>query len=110
METAAEHQHLAAVDANGTNGTNESPLVPPIITDPNADRQADHTSANTAKFFNEAEALYQLRGIPLYFPISYSLVKPYVRGFDVNSLDAPSLKDVTIDSGWQPKKGGRASE
>jgi len=60
-------------------------------------------TANEGQILNEAEALYQLHGIPLYFPISYSLVKPYVRGFNVNSLDAPSLKDVTIDSNWQPK-------
>ena len=104
----AERLHIAAADANGSKGT--EPLVPPIITDPNAVEKVDHTAENTAKVLNEAEALYQLRGIPLYFPISYSLVKPYVRGFNVNSLDAPSLKDVTIDSEWKPKSGGRASE
>lgn len=108
VDTAGEHLHAAAADVNAPQRT--EPLVPPIITDPNAAGKADHTAENTAKALTEAEALYQLRGIPLYFPISYSLVKPYVRGFDVNSLDAPSLKDVTIDSGWQPKKGGRASE
>jgi oligopeptide transport system substrate-binding protein len=41
--------------------------------------------------------------IPLYFPTSYSLVKSYVLGFDINALDAPSLKDVRIDTNWQPK-------
>ena len=52
---------------------------------------------------SEDAALYELNAIPLYFPMSYSLVKPYVRGFEINGLDAPSLKDVSIDSNWQPK-------
>jgi len=30
-------------------------------------------------------------------------VKPYVSGFEMNSLDAPSLQTVAIDSNWQPK-------
>ena len=51
----------------------------------------------------EDDAIYELNAIPLYFPTSYSLVKPYVKGFEMNGLDAPSLKDVSIDSGWQPK-------
>jgi len=48
-------------------------------------------------------ALFDFRIIPLYFPVSYGLVKPYVQGFELNGLDAPSLKDVRIDSDWQPK-------
>jgi oligopeptide transport system substrate-binding protein len=52
----------------------------------------------------EEDAVAQLYAIPLYFPTSYSLVKPYVSGFDFNSLDAPSLKDVSIDNSWQPKQ------
>ncbi|MGI8467335.1 MAG: peptide ABC transporter substrate-binding protein [Pyrinomonadaceae bacterium] len=50
----------------------------------------------------EQQALERLPAIPLYFPTSYSLVKPYVQGFDSNALDTPSLKNVTIDSDWQP--------
>jgi len=45
----------------------------------------------------------------LYFPTSYSLVKPYVRGFEMNGLDAPSLRDVSIDNTWQPKAAGGES-
>ena len=52
----------------------------------------------------EDEAITEVPGIPLYFPRSYSLVKPYVEGFEMNNLDAPSLKDVKIDNNWQPKK------
>lgn len=53
----------------------------------------------------EKQALERLPAIPLYFPTSYSLVKPYVSGFETNALDAPSLKDVKIDHDWQPAKG-----
>lgn len=52
----------------------------------------------------EEEAIDELPAIPLYFPTSYSLVKPYVQGFLINTLDAPSLKDVRIDNYWQPKR------
>jgi oligopeptide transport system substrate-binding protein len=54
------------------------------------------------------KALYEMTAIPLYYPISYSLIKPYVRGFEVNGLDAPSLKEVSVDNDWQP--GTRRSE
>lgn len=57
----------------------------------------------------EEEAILELPAIPLYFPTSYSLVKPYVEGFDINTLDAPSLKDVRINNFWQPKKTGGES-
>lgn len=51
----------------------------------------------------EEQALVDLPAIPLYFPTSYSLVKPYIQNFDINIFDAPSLKDVRIDNDWQPK-------
>ncbi len=52
--------------------------------------------------FSEEDAIYELTSIPLYFPTSYSLVKPYVRGFEINGLDAPLMKDISIDNDWQP--------
>ncbi|MGB2751681.1 MAG: peptide ABC transporter substrate-binding protein [Pyrinomonadaceae bacterium] len=52
----------------------------------------------------EGDAIYELNAIPLYFPMSYSLVKPFVKGFEINGLDAALLKDVSIDSNWQPKQ------
>ena len=56
---------------------------------------------------SEAEALHQLRAIPIYFASSHALVKPYVSGFDSNVLNAPSLKRIKIDTGWkEPKAGG----
>jgi oligopeptide transport system substrate-binding protein len=53
----------------------------------------------------EAQALKDLKAMPIYFASSYSLVKPYVSGFDANVLDAPSLKTVRIDTTWkQPQR------
>ncbi len=57
----------------------------------------------------EDEAIEDVAAIPLYFPTSYSLVKPYIQGFEINTLDAPSLKDVKIDNNWQPKKANGES-
>ena len=51
----------------------------------------------------EEQALGEMLAIPLYFPTSYSLVKPYIQGFVINILGAPSLKDVRIDNNWRPK-------
>jgi oligopeptide transport system substrate-binding protein len=51
----------------------------------------------------EVGAVYDLWAIPLYYPTSYSLVKPYVSGFEMNNIDAPMLQHVSIDSDWQPK-------
>jgi len=53
---------------------------------------------------SEAQALSQLRAMPIYFASSYSLVRPYVYGFDANVLDAPSLKTVRIDTNWRAPK------
>ncbi len=49
----------------------------------------------------EAQALSDLSAMPVYFASSYSLVKPYVSGFDSNVLDAPSLKNVRINTNWK---------
>lgn len=48
----------------------------------------------------EAQALKDLKAVPIYFASSYSLVKPYVSGFDSNVLDAPSLKKTRMDTNW----------
>jgi len=60
------------------------------------------TAADGETILTEAQAIIELHAIPLYFSTSYSLVKPYIQGFDINVLDAPSLKKVKIDSSWQP--------
>jgi oligopeptide transport system substrate-binding protein len=66
-------------------------------------------SRQSDKILTEDEAIAELVAIPLYFPTSYSLVKPYVLGFEINTLDASSLIDVSIDSYWQPKAGKKDS-
>jgi len=53
----------------------------------------------------EAQALKDLSAMPIYFASSYSLVKPYVTGFDSNVLDAPSLKTVRINTNWKQSEG-----
>lgn len=49
---------------------------------------------------SEAQALKELKAMPIYFASSYSLVKPYVSGFDLNVLDVPSLKRTRVDLNW----------
>jgi oligopeptide transport system substrate-binding protein len=56
---------------------------------------------NPAAVLSEAQALRELPAIPIYFASSYALVKPYVNGFETNLLDAPSLKNVSLDTGWK---------
>lgn len=73
----------------------------------NGERSADQKTSTQPLIQSEAEALNELRAIPLYFASSYALVKPYVSGFDSNVLDMPSLKHVRIDTNWrEPKPGG----
>ena len=50
---------------------------------------------------SEAQALKDLKAMPIYFASSYSLVKPYVSGFDANVLDAPSLKRTRMNTNWR---------
>lgn len=50
-----------------------------------------------------AEAIYAARLIPLYFPTSVSLVKPYVKGMEPNAFDIVILKNVEIDKISQPQ-------
>ena len=63
---------------------------------------AEHRSAEKP-IPTEEDALYDLPAIPLYFPTSYSLVKPYVHGFEPNGLDLFLLDQISIDNSWQPK-------
>ncbi len=50
----------------------------------------------------EVQALKDLKAVPIYFASSYSLVKPYVSGFDSNVLDVPSLKKTRMNTNWTP--------
>ena len=90
-----------------TDKTAESQLN---LNDTEVDKPKEKTETTTQTVANsqnqqiltEGQALESLPAIPLYFPASYLLVKPYVQGFDSNALDAPSLKNVKIDYDWQP--------
>lgn len=81
----------------------------PGVIEPNAldeeKRGSDELPPSISLTMTEADAIFDLRAIPLYFPTSYALVKPYVRGFEMNALDAPSLKEMSIDTSWQPRNG-----
>lgn len=61
----------------------------------------EHLDEDSDAILSEDQAMNELPAIPLYFPTTYSLVKPYISGFEINTLDAPSLKNVKIDSNWQ---------
>ncbi len=90
------------LNANSRVSTPEPPNVENKIemtSDGNLIQAATEDEAITS----EEQAISELPAIPLYFPTSYSLVKPYIQNFDTNILDAPSLKDVRIDNNWQPK-------
>jgi oligopeptide transport system substrate-binding protein len=80
----------------GASGVEADPSRSSSDTDSNQNGDADPV-------VTEANAIYELWAIPLYFPTSYSLVKPYVSGFDSNSLDSPRLANVSINNDWQPK-------
>ena len=71
----------------------------------NANLETSKIVQENKQILTEADALYEVPAIPLYFSTSYSLVKPYILGFEINNLDAPSLKDVSIDNNWQPNNG-----
>jgi oligopeptide transport system substrate-binding protein len=60
----------------------------------------DNDLAKLPPIETEAQALKDLSAMPIYFASSYSLVKPYVTGFDSNVLDTPSLKTVRINTNW----------
>ncbi len=85
---------LTAISQTGTPAMEETPKEP-------AHSIIDKKSTAPTRVESEAEALKELRAIPLYFASSHALVKPYVTGFDSNLLDAPSLKQVRIDTNWR---------
>src|ERR1044072_4246175 len=76
------------------------------IVEPPAERDKALRSAEPIE--TEAQALKSLSAMPIYFAWSYSLVKPYVSGFDSNVLDAPSLKSVQINTNWKPSQRAAA--
>jgi len=91
----AENRRLATPTPENVPGSRETYILPGFGPSP--------TPVADPPILTEDEALYQLRAIPLYFPTSFSLVRPYVTGFDTNSLDILNLAGVTINSEWRPE-------
>lgn len=106
LQTPDSHYNLGAIF-----GTKfRSPLVPEPSPSPtpnvanggsNTATQATPTPA-PAVISTEEDALYELTAIPLYFPTSYSLVRPYVGGFAPNSFDIQLLQRVSIEQSYSP--------
>ena len=94
-QSLVETQNNTNTESNNSNQTPSNGQ-----TEPNAPAEI----AESEPILTEDDAMEEMPAIPLYFPTSYSLVKPYIQGFEINTLDAPSLKDVKIDNNWQPKK------
>ncbi len=95
--------------ANSNSLKRPAPVVaqagnPDSLSNVNSEELLIDTGEKEETILTEAQAIATIPAIPLYFPTSYSLVKPYVLGFEMNTLDAPTLKNVYIDSYWQPRK------
>jgi ABC-type transport system substrate-binding protein len=97
----SENANIADATAEQSGQTETLPDTKP--SDDNVDLENTEKVGGSDPILTEAEAIKEFRAIPLYFPTSYSLVKSYVQGFEINPLDAPSLKDVKINNDYKPK-------
>ncbi|HEU4797153.1 MAG TPA: peptide ABC transporter substrate-binding protein [Pyrinomonadaceae bacterium] len=98
MQTTSEPTNIAMLF-----GRDSQPTPAPAGTNPetNGPLAAVPTpEPHTPLIETEAQALKELKAMPIYFASSYSLVKPYVSGFDRNVLDAPLLKRTRLDTNW----------
>ncbi len=107
--TEKKSEHLT-VDPPKTNAMREQEAAKILELDPEEKNTSDSAAKEYSglvvvknEIITEGDAIFELNAIPLYFPMAYSLVKPYVKGFTVNGLDATTLEDIIIDSSWQPK-------
>jgi oligopeptide transport system substrate-binding protein len=94
-----------SVTASAIPASTPSPdeTVPPLLEDLSQDDLPLVAEPGDMMRAGHAAATSEFTVIPLYFPVSYALVKPYVKGFDTNALDAPLLSDTKIDSSWRPR-------
>lgn len=105
IETAAPISRQSAASENLNANSPVLTRAPPTVANETETTIAEdliRAATEDEAITTEEQALSELPAIPLYFPTSYSLVKPYIQNFDANILDAPSLKDVRIDNNWQP--------
>jgi oligopeptide transport system substrate-binding protein len=95
MQTTSEPTNIAMLF-----GRDMQPAPAPPSTAEGAPNPATAEPQRATVIDSEAQALKELKAMPIYFASSYSLVKPYVSGFDVNVLDVPSLKRTRLDTNW----------
>jgi oligopeptide transport system substrate-binding protein len=79
----------------------EMPRLVPNEKDSNVGIESSRRETDRVKILNEEIAVKEFPAIPLFYPMTYALVKPYVKNFETNMLDAPQLKAVEIESNWQ---------
>jgi hypothetical protein len=96
MQTTSELVNLRMLFERDTRALPSPSPVPEGTVRPEASPSPEPPVVET-----EAQALKDLKAMPIYFASSYSLVKPYVSGFDTNVLDAPSLKKTRLDTNWK---------
>ncbi len=90
-----------AVNSNTNTGSNTQ-LNSELVNDFQVEKKLiDEQAVEQKLILSNEEAIAEIPAIPLYFPETYSLVKPYIQGFETNILDAPSLKTVKINSEWK---------
>lgn len=99
----------SSASENTTIHPDSTALVPPPGRAPGAPPTNESKANASQPIETEAQGLNDLTAMPIYFASSFSLVKPYVVGFDSNVLDAPSLKTVRINTSWKPTESGPAT-
>jgi oligopeptide transport system substrate-binding protein len=119
MQTTDEETNMLALFADETQAEGAfvapgatpqaAPSVTPAETVGGKDSESAAGTSRQAAVVSEAQALRELPAIPLHFASSYALVKPYVEGFESNLLDAPSLKNVRINTEWRPPSQPQAA-
>ena len=92
MQTTSETINIAMLFGRDLHPAPVQPMEGPV---------ASPEPQRPAVIDNEAQALKELTAMPIYFASSYSLVKPYVSGFDLNVLDVPLLKRTRLDPNWK---------
>ena len=115
LQTTDEMTNMRIIFGNSGSSASENTasqpdsaaVAPPSGTAADAPQTKD--SNPNASIETEAQGLNDLTAMPIYFASSFSLVKPYVVGFDSNVLDAPSLKTVRINTSWKPSESQPAT-
>ena len=95
MQTTSELVNLRMLFERDTRAL---PVASPV---PEGSARPEPSPPEPLAVETETQALKDLKAMPIYFASSYSLVKPYVNGFDLNVLDAPSLKKTRLDTNWK---------